>query len=79
MTARLSSTREAGASIKPGVERSGTPGTAVEKIRSPRSGRQRKHYELRLVIATAIGRFAGYGYLSFLILGFRFAPPQALC
>jgi hypothetical protein len=35
-------TRGAGVSIKPGVKRSGTPGTVVEKIRSPRSGRQPK-------------------------------------
>jgi hypothetical protein len=34
------STRAAGGSVKPGVERSGTPGTLIEK-QSPRSGRQR--------------------------------------
>src|SRR5438874_3402226 len=33
-------TREAGVSIKPGVKRSATPGTVVENIQSPRSGRQ---------------------------------------
>jgi hypothetical protein len=33
-------TREAGGSIKPGVERSGTPGTSRVNETSPRSGRQ---------------------------------------
>ena len=35
---RQSVTREAGVSVKPGVERSGTPGTRRRRISSPRSG-----------------------------------------
>src|SRR2546426_7431413 len=67
----------AGDSIKPGVERSGTPGTVDEIIQSPRSGRQRRRCVL--VILPAIGRFAGSArFFGLMILGFRCAPPQAL-
>ena len=52
-------TREAGVSIKPGVSAAKPQEPAVENIRSPRSGRQRNHFELHFVIATTIGRFAG--------------------
>jgi hypothetical protein len=73
-------TREAGVSIKPGVERSGTPGTVDAFIQSPRSGRQRKEQIDVVKIATSIARSAGSGiFLGGFFLGFRCAPPQALC
>jgi hypothetical protein len=62
-------TRGAGDSIKPGVERSGTPGTDFANETSPRSGRQPNHLALSPA-PPAIDHF------GFVILGFA---PQALC
>jgi hypothetical protein len=81
-------TRAAGESIKsrtpaglpgwgprPGVERSATPGSLEPKVKSPRSGRQPFISDQS---SCAIARFARSTFLLISILGFRFAPPQAL-
>ena len=58
-------------SVKPGVERSGTPGTREIQGPNPRSGRQRfvvnEWQHLRYRTLRALGSF------DLVILGFRFA------
>jgi len=63
-------------SIKPGVERSGTQDRLGEN-KSPRSGRQRFTKCNRQLFRYRTLR--ALGLYIFVILGFRFAPPQALC
>src|SRR2546430_11233196 len=70
-------TRGAGGSIKPGVERSGTPGFRAIMIPSARSVRKLENNTTYDEIAVA--HVAGSISLPPVILGFRFAPPQALC
>lgn len=68
--------RGAADSIKPGVKRSGTPGTIDEIIQKPA---KRPTADLMPLGAQAIGRSAGSVICLLVILGFRCAPPQALC
>ncbi len=63
--------REAADGVKPGAQRSGTPGTVVEIIQSPRSGRQQSQPLSPAPRALEVSWVAH--------LGFRCAPPQALC
>jgi hypothetical protein len=67
-------TREAGVSIKPGVERSGTPGSVGESIQARGVGGSRIITIGFVKIATAIARFAGSLVVGDSILGLT---PQA--
>src|SRR5258706_11492071 len=71
--------RGAADGIKPGVERSGTPGTAIKNNQSPRSGRQSTHYDRRFVIELLSAASRALQLFGSAIPGFRFAPPRALC
>jgi len=51
-------TREAGISIQPGVERSGTPGNGPLKIGEARGAGDSRTITLNLIIAASVGRFA---------------------
>jgi len=62
-------TRGAGDSIKPGVKRSGTPGTDLVNGTSPRSGRQPNHVALSPAPRAK-------NHFGVVILGLA---PQALC
>src|SRR5207253_7764861 len=66
-----------GDSIKPGVERSGTPGSSEPRGNSPRSRREPSQRVSRGF--WAIARFARSVSFRSVNLGFRCAPPQALC
>jgi len=66
-----------GESIKPGVKRSGTPGSLDRKRRAREAGDSL--FVKAEVIPTAIARFARSKVFSWIILGFRFPSPQALC
>jgi hypothetical protein len=59
---------------RPGVERSGTPGSLEYKGRAREVGDSRISRSQRLCYRT----LRALGFLFFVILGFRFAPPQAL-
>src|SRR5437667_1912500 len=63
-----------GDSIKPGVERSGTPGSSEHRGKSPRSGREPSQRVSRGF--WAIARFARSVSFRSVNLGFRCAPPQ---
>src|SRR6266498_1415569 len=72
----------AGGRIKPGVERSGTPGRWRNHTSSPRSGRQLfviRHFMIIEIGPIAVARFAGWDDKPLSYLGFRCAPPQQLC
>src|SRR5438552_17132350 len=66
-----------GDSIKPGVERSGTPGIVGEQREEPA--------KWATAVSSSKLQVLGYRTLRALVffrlvnLGFRFAPPQALC
>ena len=69
----------AGGSIKPGVKRSGTPGSGERMIQSARSVRQRQPQDL----LSAVARFAGLtsdgldpGVPLRFTPGFMLAPPS---
>ena len=72
---RFAVARGAAESVKPGVERSVTPGTAVENIRSPRSGRQSNRMMIRKLRPLSAAPRALQCFVM-MILGFRCAPPQ---
>src|SRR5260370_18053982 len=63
-----------GDSIKPGVERSETPGLTTRK-----KTRARKRKPAIYSDESLSPRFAGAFLSTLKILGFRSAPPQALC
>ena len=69
--------RVAGGSIKPGVERSETPGSLVQQGRDHDVGDS--HLSKVNCGVSAIARFARSVFLFVVNLGFRCAPPQALC
>src|SRR2546421_8521373 len=69
--------RGGGGSIKRGGEGRGPPGFRAIMIPSARSVRQLENNTTYDEIAVAY--FAGSISLPPVILGFRFAPPQALC
>ena len=66
-----------GGSIMPGVERSGAPGSFEYNERAREVGGSRSSGGRPGICA--IARFARSVPLTCAILGFRFAPPQALC
>jgi len=66
-----------GDSIKPGVERSATPGIVGYERRAHEVGDS--HSSRINCTVSAVARFARLVVLDFRILGFRFAPAQALC
>jgi len=69
-----SETREAGASIKPGVERSGTPGQRTKRKASARSVRHPKVRNThRLPLSPASRALSAYSYLSW---GFASLHPR---
>jgi hypothetical protein len=76
----------AGDSIKPGVERSGTPGRIQEQRLARDSGRQSVRFRIGQIIKQNLERKRSgcrprRGLTAFADsnLGFRYAPPQALC
>ena len=83
--------REAGDGIKPGVERSGTPGFGAEKERARETGDSRfimrsSQHRIRssplikaLLSLSSVARSRGLRHIFLPVLGFRVAPPQALC
>src|SRR5215471_6662416 len=77
--------READGSIKPGVERSGTPGKQARIEVSPRSGRQPCNFALSLGYLLTIndGFLIGYrplrGLAAISFTGILGLTPQALC
>jgi hypothetical protein len=73
---KLRPTRKAGGSIKSGVERSETPGKAEKK--NPKRAK-RATANCRNFSERTVAHFAGSVTFLQLSLGFRFAPPQALC
>jgi hypothetical protein len=73
------SARGAGASVKPGVERSETPGSINRKTCRAREAADRGRIKkTSFVDDLPVGRSAGFGYFQLRFLGLRFAPPQAL-
>src|SRR5207245_7289223 len=77
---------EAGESVKPGVERSGTPGTSEKRIRSPRkraAERLRSAQIQSFEYPSSVARVRGLGICSAMIPGscapgFTLSPaPQA--
>ncbi len=69
--------RGAGDSIKPGVERSETPGNRNPK--RPQPAERAIVLRLQERNDSAVGRSAGWHYSLAVNPGFRCAPPQALC
>jgi hypothetical protein len=63
-----------GGSVKPGVERSGTPDRWGTKEGAREVGESEYVQELALSHASR-----AWSFLSIIILGFRSASPQALC
>src|SRR5712691_8295499 len=77
MAADVSSTRGAGVSIKPGVERSETPGTRPLKISEARGAAGSRIITIGVCSRTRCRPLRGLNvFFLFLILGFRCAPPQ---
>ncbi|MGH9883697.1 MAG: DUF4287 domain-containing protein [Pyrinomonadaceae bacterium] len=77
---------EAGVSIEPGVERSGTPGSMNKKAKARETGDSAR-FDINILNAilktpgnaVAIARFTGSTNHLVAFLGFRCASPQALC
>ena len=77
----------AGDSIKPGVERSGTPGGVNNNYEPAKAGGSAVDrravmlvtYTWRTVACTLSPAFAGFHFFLDSFLGFRCTPPQALC
>src|SRR5713226_7551412 len=67
-----------GDSIKPGVEPSETPGRVKVWSRKPTKWATAISSRANSSVC-AVGRFARSVFFRLVILGFRFAPPQALC
>ncbi len=65
-----------GDSIKPGVERSGTPGSWEYKTRAREVG---DSYILSKLRPLHYRTLRALSFFMFFNLGFRCAPPQALC
>ena len=68
--------REAQEGIKPGVERSETPGIRIVKNHEPAEWATALMYQVNIRIQSAIARFRGLQLYLPLILGLT---PQALC
>src|SRR5215831_4695893 len=77
--------READGSIKPGVERSGTPGKQARRESSPRSGRQPRDFAWSAEHLSTINDrvLIGYrplrGLAAIFFTGILGLTPQALC
>ena len=71
---------EADCSIKPEVKRSGTPKVKVvnNNYACEAADRARDHENI-IRNDSAVARSAGFRYFLVRFLGFRCAPPQALC
>jgi hypothetical protein len=72
----LETARGEGERVKPGVERSGTPGQAHRKELEP--AKWAAEFGGCEKAATGVARFTGSKLIHVCNLGFRFAPPQAL-